>query len=115
VAAPIGSSSKEFRDVANTVGNTSTLDAFLRDMHKRYPDKDVSGLPGASPPDTTPATTPTKADPQANNEAPPAGKPQVKAADATPSGKAAAKPSASAKADPAPTGSILPMPKRRAR
>jgi hypothetical protein len=96
VAAPIGSSSKEFRDVANAIGNTSTLDAFLREMHKRYPDKDVSGLPGASPPDTTPA----KVGPQASN---------------APAGKAAAKPEAVAKADPAPTGSILPLPRRRAR
>jgi hypothetical protein len=94
VSAPIGSTSKEFRDVANTVGNTSTLDAFLREMHKRYPDKDVAGMPGASPPETKPA----KDDTQAANPA-------------KPDGKAA---SAQQKADTAPTGSILPLPKKRA-
>jgi hypothetical protein len=104
VAAPIGSSSKEFRAVANAVGNTSTLDAFLREMHKRYPDRDVSGLPGASPPETKPAR-----DTQAGNAPPPEEKPKVKAADAA----AKATPAAQ-KADPAPTGSILPPPRKRA-
>jgi tetratricopeptide (TPR) repeat protein len=98
VASPIGSSSKEFRDVANTVGNTSTLEAFLREMHKRYPDKDISALPGASPPETTPAK-----DTQSSNAPKPNDK--VKAADA-----AKAKPDA--KPDATPTGSILPRPRK---
>jgi tetratricopeptide (TPR) repeat protein len=118
VAAPIGASSKEFRDVANTVGNTSTLDAFLREMHKRYPDKDVSGMPGASPPETTPAkTTPAKTGPQASNAAKPGEKPEAKAEPA-PKAKTAAEAGQDEKlekSDPASTGSILPMPKRRAR
>jgi hypothetical protein len=97
VSAPIGSSSKEFRDVANAVGNTSTLEAFLREMHKRYPDKDVSGLPGASPPETTPAKD-TQAKTKPDDK--------VKAADAAPKAQ---------KADPAPTGSIMPRPRKRAR
>jgi tetratricopeptide (TPR) repeat protein len=100
VASPIGSSSKEFREVANTVGNTSTLDAFLREMKKRYPDKDVAGMPGASPPQTKPAK-----DTQANNApAKPDDKPDDK-----PKGKAAEK------SDASPTGSILPARKKRPR
>ena len=98
VSAPIGSASKEFRDVANAVGNTSTLDAFLREMHKRYPDKDIAGMPGASPPETKPA----KDDTQAAN--PP--KPDGKGASSTAN--------APQKADNTPTGSILPLPKKRA-
>jgi tetratricopeptide (TPR) repeat protein len=94
VSAPIGTASKEFRDVANAVGNTSTLDAFLREMHKRYPDKDVAGMPGASPPETKPA----KDDTQAANPA-------------KPDGKSATAPQ---KTDNAPTGSILPLPRKRA-
>jgi hypothetical protein len=94
VSAPIGTASKEFRDVANAVGNTSTLDAFLREMHKRYPDKDVAGMPGASPPETKPA----KDDTQAANPA-------------KPDGTSATAPQ---KTDNAPTGSILPLPRKRA-
>jgi hypothetical protein len=102
VASPIGSSSKEFRDVANTVGNTSTLEAFLREMHKRYPDKDISALPGASPPETKPAK-----DTQAENAA--EQKPKLAAAKAKPDAKPEAQ-----KPDTAPTGSIMPLPRKRA-
>jgi hypothetical protein len=96
VTTPIGSGSKEFRDVANTVGHTSTLEAFMRELHKRYPDKEIApGAPGASPPETKPAQT----DPQAAKPA----KGSDKAASAQP------------KADPSPTGSIVPpRPKRAA-
>ena len=94
VSAPIGTGSKEFRNVANAIGNTGTLDAFLREMHKRYPDKEIAGAPGASPPETKPA----KDDTQAANPA----KPASKAA------------SAQQKADNTPTGSILPLPRKRA-
>jgi tetratricopeptide (TPR) repeat protein len=67
VSTPIGSGSKEFRDVVNAIGNTRTLDAFLREMRKRYPEKDVAevagGAPDASPPATRPAAEPApKAD-----------------------------------------------------
>jgi hypothetical protein len=98
VASPIGSSSKEFRAVANAVGATGTLEAFLREMRKRYPDKDISALPGASPPETTPAK-----DTQAKDAA----KPEANAANPAPT--------AQQKADTTPTGSILPRPRRRAR
>ena len=101
VASPIGSASKEFRAVANAVGNTSTLDAFLGEMKKRYPDKDVSGLPGASPPETKPAK-----DTQAENAPAKADEKKTKAAENAKPGQ---------KPDPSPTGSILPPPKKRAK
>ena len=97
VSAPIGSTSKEFRDVANAVGNASTLEAFLYEMHKRYPDKDIAAAPGASAPETKPA--------QAEPPKPPV-KPEAKAP-----GPAQAN---TQKADNTPTGSILPPPKKRA-
>jgi hypothetical protein len=69
-------------------------------MKKRYPDKDVAGMPGASPPQTKPAK-----DTQANNApAKPDEKPDDK-----PKGKAAEK------SDASPTGSILPARKKRPR
>jgi len=96
VSAPIAPASKEFRDVANAVGNASTLEAFLYEMHKRYPEKEIASGPGASAPETKPAqSTPPK--------------PQVKPEAKTP-GPAQ---SNAKKADNEPTGSILP-PKKRA-
>lgn len=38
VTAPVGTSGAEFQNVARTVGGADTLDAFLSDMRKRYPD-----------------------------------------------------------------------------
>jgi hypothetical protein len=38
VTAPIGTGGAEFKDVAQTVAGADTLDAFLKDMRKRYPD-----------------------------------------------------------------------------
>jgi hypothetical protein len=103
VSAPIGAGAKEFRDVVSAIANTSTLDSFLRDMHKRYPDKDIANTPGVSPPDTKPAQT------GAQNEKP-ADKPNDKAAANAPP-PPAAKPPAQ-KADLSPTGSILPARRR---
>jgi tetratricopeptide (TPR) repeat protein len=97
VSAPIAPASKEFRDVANAVGNASTLEAFLYEMHKRYPEKEIASGPGTSAPETKPAqSTPPK----------PPVKPEAK----TP-GPAQ---SNAKKADNEPTGSILPPPKKRA-
>ena len=39
VSAPIGAGGAEFQDVAKTVAAVDTLDAFLRDMRARYPDR----------------------------------------------------------------------------
>jgi hypothetical protein len=38
VTTPIGASGPEFQDVARKVAATDTLDGFLRDLRKRYPD-----------------------------------------------------------------------------
>jgi hypothetical protein len=113
VSTPIGTTAKEVRDVVSAIGNTKTLDAFLRDMRKRYPDKAVAqaqGAPGASAPQTKPAEPQTSA---------PESKPAAEVPPAKPDAKPAAKPEAkpaaanAPKPDASPTGSILPMPKRR--
>jgi tetratricopeptide (TPR) repeat protein len=95
VTAPIGSGSAEFRAVAGVVANTSTLDAFLADLRKRFPDKDepASNDTAASPPETVPAAA-TGGKAAANSPVPdkaPAGTPR--------------------KADPSPTGSIGRQPR----
>ena len=103
VTAPIGSASKEFRAVATAVANINTLDAFLRDMRKRYPEKEqLADVPAASAPETQPAKGETD-------------KPTVKAdGKAAASSAAPAKPPAGTpgKADTAPTGSISSQQKR---
>ena len=44
VSAPIGTANDEFRAVATHIGSLDTLDAFLSDMRKRYPDSNaISG------------------------------------------------------------------------
>lgn len=63
VGAPIGTANPEFRAVATHVSNLDTLDAFLSDMRKRYPDSNATSAqveggkeaaPQLSPPDTVP-------------------------------------------------------------
>ncbi|MDI3468290.1 MAG: hypothetical protein OJF62_000353 [Pseudolabrys sp.] len=88
VTAPIGPGSSEFQAVAATVSGLKTLDAFLADMNKRYPDKPLDPVaPQASAPQTRPA------------------KEQVAKGDTkvpVPAGNAA-----KAKPDKSPTGSIV--------
>ncbi len=83
VSAPIGTANAEFRSVATHVSSVDTLDAFLNDMRKRYPDAnadsaqgegDQGAAPKPSPPDTVPATDP-KPGPGALNEGPETSKP----------------------------------------
>ena len=93
VTAPIGTSGTEFREVVRNVASLNTLDAFLREMQTRYPDK--------------PAVA------EAGQPAPP--KPEAKAdAAAAP---VPAKPPAGTpvKTDNSPTGSISRMPQTRPR
>ncbi|HZD89547.1 MAG TPA: tetratricopeptide repeat protein, partial [Pseudolabrys sp.] len=62
VSAPIGTGNAEFRAVATRVASLDTLDAFLSDMRKRYPDSsaistqgaDDKGAPQVSAPQTVP-------------------------------------------------------------
>jgi hypothetical protein len=100
VSAPIGAASKEFRAVAAAIGNVGTLDAFLREMRKRYPDKEPDA-PSASAPQTQPAQTQAQAAPA---------KAEAAKTEATKSPAGAP-----AKADNTPTGSILPPKKRGAK
>jgi tetratricopeptide (TPR) repeat protein len=55
VTAPIGASSSEFRAVAGTIANTGTLEAFLAELRKRYPDSGELPDDTAKGPDTVPA------------------------------------------------------------
>ena len=58
VSAPIGAASGEFKDVAQRIAGSDTLDAFLADMRKRYPDApppadatvNAAAPPAAAPP-----------------------------------------------------------------
>ena len=43
VSAPIGAGNGEFQDVARRIAAINTLDAFLRDVHERYPDAPAAG------------------------------------------------------------------------
>jgi tetratricopeptide (TPR) repeat protein len=92
VSAPIGATGAEFGDVAKAVSSVNTLDGFLSDMRKRYPD--------SSP--VSPDADKEAAKPQA--EAPQAA--EKKAANTPIKPKAADAPKAPAKPDASPTGSI---------
>ncbi len=106
VSAPIGTSNAAFNDVAKRVVSMDTLEAFLRDLRKRYAGADTI------PPDGASGTEPAAGEP----DAPPARAPGLSgAAPGTQSGANAATPhpatsplppNAPAKPDPAPTGSI---------
>jgi hypothetical protein len=91
VTAPISVSGSEFRAVISAVAGVNTLDAFLKDLRTRYPDKPVGAEEHAAvKPD---ANEPAKA--LALPAKPPAGTPN--------------------KADPATTGSIRAQPRRATR
>jgi hypothetical protein len=71
VSAPVGSGSAEFQDIAKRVTGADSLEAFLRDMRKRYPDSsaisqkaaDSSAPAAAAPPPKAPAAAaPAQAD-----------------------------------------------------
>jgi hypothetical protein len=71
VSAPVGSGSAEFQDIAKRVTGADSLEAFLRDMRKRYPDSsaisqkaaDSSAPAAATPPPKAPAAAaPAQAD-----------------------------------------------------
>jgi hypothetical protein len=62
VTAPIGSTSSEFRAVAGAIANINTLDAFLAEMRKRFPDKPAGATEqqAAAPEASAPATQPAQ-------------------------------------------------------
>jgi tetratricopeptide (TPR) repeat protein len=49
VSAPLGASSAEFRDIARVIAAIDTLDGFLRDMQKRYPETGIGPFAPAQP------------------------------------------------------------------
>jgi hypothetical protein len=87
VTAPVGASGAEFKDVANTVAGVDTLDEFLNEMRKRYPDS--AAIPAESEgqaESVAPQATKAQADPAAASPlppTPPAGTPQKAGADTT--------------------------------
>ena len=111
VTAPIGSTSSEFRAVAGAVANINTLNAFLAEMRKRFPDQpegtaeQQAAAPQASAPQTQPAQVQTpgadqqvaKADDKAEGKKPEAAKAALP--DKPPAGTPL-------KPDKTPTGSI---------
>ena len=53
VSAPAGNAGAEFQDVAKKVATVNSLDTFLRELSKRYPDarrRRAAGLPPRTPP-----------------------------------------------------------------
>jgi tetratricopeptide (TPR) repeat protein len=87
VTAPTGTQGAEFKNVAQTVAGVNTLDAFLGDMRKRYPDANADTAEGAAETAPTPAPAPTQpVAPQAQQAMP------EKAADAKPKPDPAASP-----------------------
>jgi hypothetical protein len=69
VTAPIGASGSEFNNVAQTVAGIDTLDAFLRDMRKRYPDSASISPEGVAEKERAPAPA-TPSGPTAQNAGP---------------------------------------------
>jgi hypothetical protein len=107
VSAPIGTANAEFRAVATQISSLDTLDAFLSDMRKRYPDSnaisaqgeaDKEAAPNLSPPDTVPPKD-AEPGPGASNNPPETSKPPV-------SGRSAVNVPAK------PAGAALPEPPR---
>jgi hypothetical protein len=77
VSAPLGTSDKQFREIARAAASTDTLDGFLRDMQARYPEASPAPQPGpaaAAPASAAPvsATAPAPK-PEASQSAPAAG------------------------------------------
>ncbi len=111
VSAPIGTSGSEFRDVAKSVAGTNTLDAFLREMHRRYPDAAPVSPEGSVDNKTVPPM-PERPQSRKSSDAAPE-KPTAPAKPAAASSPLPPKVPAGVplKPDPAPTtGSILRLP-----
>ncbi len=108
VSAPVGTGSVEFQDIAKKIAGADSLDAFLRDMRKRYPESAAISSDAASKP-AAPAAAPAKPPGPASQAAAPGktsanapAKPDPAASPLPPDGSAAVP----RKPDTAPTGSI---------
>jgi hypothetical protein len=49
ISAPLGTNNSEFREIARAAASVDTLDGFLRDMQKRYPEASRVPQPAPSP------------------------------------------------------------------
>jgi hypothetical protein len=120
VTAPVGTSAVEFKNVARTVAGADTLDEFLSDMRKRYPDsvplapagaaakgKGAAAAPPKKPSAMKPASKKAVPDKAAANGK---GKPDPAASPLPPKAPAGVP----VKPEPATTGSIPRLPKARA-
>jgi len=116
VAAPVGTSGVEFTNVARAVAGVDTLDKFLSDMRKRYPDSPAKPAKGAAAEDK-PAAAPPQEKPQdakpvakkaAPEKAAAGGKPDPAAASPLPPTGVPVKP------EPGTTGSIPRLPRAQA-
>jgi hypothetical protein len=116
VTAPVGTSGTEFKSVARTVAGVDTLDEFLSEMRKRYPDSPARPAEGAAAKDNAAAAAPQQkpqdAKPVAKKAAPEkaaaGGKPDPAAASPLPPKAPAGVP---VKPEPATTGSIPRLPR----
>ena len=77
VSAPLGTNSKEFREIARAAASIDTLDGFLREMQKRYPEASPVPQPSPSPAGSSAAGAPVSAaappaEPAATESVPPA-------------------------------------------
>jgi hypothetical protein len=108
VSAPIGTSGAEFRDVAKSVALTDTLDAFLRELHRRYPDA-ASISPEGSADDKAAPPMPERPQSRKTSDAAPA-KPKAPAKPPAASSPLPPKVPAGVplKPDPAPTTGSIP-------
>jgi len=112
VTAPVGNSAAEFVDVAKKVASVDSLDAFLRDMRKRYPDSaaiSAATTANEAAPPPAPANSPagaSKAAAPGKDAANAPGKPDAAASPLPPKAPAATSP----KPDRTPTGSISRRP-----
>jgi hypothetical protein len=123
VTAPIGTGSAEFMNVAQSVSGVDTLDAFLRDMRKRYPEAgaqtpknlaEKTSAPKPSPPPPTPAKPEASAAKKAAPEKKAAPKKAATSAPAKPKSPVPSKlPGEPLKPEAVPTGSITPAAEAR--
>jgi hypothetical protein len=62
-SAPLGTSGKEFRDIAHAAASVDTLEGFLRDMQARYPDAGAAPSASPAPAASAPGSPSSAADP----------------------------------------------------
>lgn len=72
-SAPLGTSGKEFREIARAAASTDTLSNFLRDMQARYPDAIPAPKVELPPANRPPVSSTVPAKPEATAPAPTAG------------------------------------------